>query len=95
MRIFSYIMFLLIVVLGLTFAFLNHAPVNFNYYFGSKAISLSLLLVLSIGVGIILGLACTFFYWLKLKTENYRLKNQLKNAEKEVNNLRNLPIKGP
>lgn len=95
MRILSYIIFLLLFLLGLAFAFLNHNIVTFNYYFGSKQIPLSLLLVFSFGVGILFGFLSHIFYWIKLKAENIYLKSRLKNAEKEVNNLRSLPLKGP
>jgi len=95
MRIFSFIVFLLLFVLGLTFAFLNHNPVAFNYYFATKQISLSLLLIFAVGVGILLGFLFTAFYWIRLKAENYRLKARLRDSEQEVSNLRSLPIKGP
>jgi len=95
MRIFSFIVFLILFSLGITFAFLNHNHVVFNYYFATKEISLSLLLIFSLGIGILLGLLFTAFYWLKVKTENIRLKSRYKEAEKEISNLRSLPIKGP
>lgn len=82
MRILSFLIFLCLFILGITFAFLNHNQVVFNYYLGSKQFSLSLLLVLSVGVGIILGFFCNSFYWLRLKAENYRLKSRLKDAER-------------
>lgn len=80
-------------LLGLTFASLNASNVIFNYYVGSKSIALSLLLVFAFGLGLLLGGFVTFFSWLRLKTENYRIKSRLKMVEKEVENLRTLPIK--
>jgi lipopolysaccharide assembly protein A len=93
MSIFSYIIFLLIFIAGLIFAFLNHNLVTLNYYFGNKQLSLSLLLIFSLGAGILLGFFCNVFYWIKLKAENIRLKSRLKNADKELTTLRSLPIK--
>ncbi len=94
MRVFSYVVLLLIMVLGLIFAILNSAQVSFNYYLGVKQISLSLLLVLTLGVGIIIGFIFTLISVIKQKKENYRLKTRIKDIEKELENLRSIPIKG-
>jgi lipopolysaccharide assembly protein A len=94
MRIFSYVILLLLMLLGITFAALNSTPVVFNYYLGTKHIALSLLLVFALGVGIIIGIIFTLFSVLKLKHENRRLRAKIKVAEKEVENLRSIPIKG-
>lgn len=84
MRIFSYIVLLIVVILGLTFAMLNAEPVSLNYYAGIRTISLSLLLVLSVGVGVIIGLLIALKPLLGLKRKNYQLKNNLRRAEKEI-----------
>jgi putative membrane protein len=94
MRVFSYIILLLIMILGLTFATLNSTPVLFNYYLGTKQIALSLLLVFSFGIGIVLGIIFTLFPVLKLKNANRRLRAKIKIVEKEVENLRSIPIRG-
>jgi lipopolysaccharide assembly protein A len=78
---------------GLTFASLNPTIVSFNYFLGSREIALSLLLVFSFGVGLCLGLFIAVFPWLKAKTECFRLRSRLKVLEKEVENLRSMPIK--
>lgn len=94
MRIISYIFLLIVMLIGLTFASLNAAPVIFNYYIGSKTIALSLLLVFTFGAGIFLGLLLFMFSWVRIKRDNLILKSHLKNAEKEVKNLRSIPING-
>ena len=94
MRILSYLVLLVIMLAGLTFASLNAAPVVFNYYLGSKTITLSLLLVFAFGGGIFLGLLVSTFSWIRIKRDNFRLKSRLKLVEKEVKNLRSIPIKG-
>lgn len=94
MRIFSYLVLLVIMLIGLTFAALNPAPVVFNYYLGSQTTALSLLLVFAFGGGIFIGLLVSIFFWVKIKRNNLRLKSQLKNAEKEIKNLRSIPING-
>lgn len=81
-------------LIGLTFASLNAEVVTFNYYLGSGKIVLSLLLVGAFGIGIFLGLLVAISLWLRVKKENIQLKSRLKVAEKEVENLRSIPIKG-
>lgn len=82
MRIFSYIILLVIILLGITFAALNAETVNLNYYLGIRPISLSLLLALCLGVGVLIGLILALFPLLRLKRDNYRLKNQVKSSIK-------------
>lgn len=79
MRIFSYIVLLLVILLGVTFAILNAQPVTLHYYFGVRTLSLSLLLVLSLGLGVLLGLLVALIPIIKLKSKNYHLKKQIKN----------------
>jgi lipopolysaccharide assembly protein A len=93
MRIFLYIFFLLIIVLGVTFAYLNASVVVLNYYFGEHSMPLSLLVVCSLAVGAILGFFVTIISWLRVKAENHRLKKHLKCIQLEVENLRAMPIK--
>ena len=94
MRIFFYIILLLVVLFGLTFASLNSTPVVLNYYLGTKQFVLSVLLVIAFGLGIIVGAIFTLFPILKLKRDNRRLRSRIKIAEQEVDNLRSIPIKG-
>lgn len=94
MRIISYFILLIIMLIGLTFASLNSTPVTFNYYLESKQIALSILLTLFFGAGIFLGMIACIVSWVKIKRSNFKLKSQLKVAEIEIKNLRSIPIKG-
>lgn len=94
MRVISYLILLVIVLVGLTFASLNSTSVAFNYYLGTKNIPLSLLLVFTFGSGIFLGLLMAILTWIKSKIDTAKLKSRLKVVEKEVENLRSIPIKG-
>ncbi len=92
MRIFLYLILLLVMILGVTFAYLNATPVVFNYYLGEKAIPLSLLLLFAFGIGLILGLLSMVISLIKQKSKNIRIQRQLKNVQQEVENLRSGPI---
>lgn len=94
MRIISYIIAIILVIFGLTFALLNASPVTLNYYIGTTHISLSLLLVITIGIGILIGLLASLGPILKLKRTNYRLKSRLRKLEQEVINIKVSDDKG-
>lgn len=93
MRIITYIILVIILLLGISFAVLNADPVAINYYIGKHSVPLSLLLVFSFAVGGIFGLAVGLFMYFKQKTRNFRLKSRIKLAEKELENLRTIPLK--
>jgi putative membrane protein len=93
MKIIHYFFILILLVLGVTFAVLNAAPVTFHYYVGSRLMPLSLLMVLSFMVGVFFTFLLMILKILQLKAQKHGLKRQLKIAEKEVENLRVMPIK--
>ena len=92
MRILSYIFLLVIIVLGVSFASLNSGVVTLNYYLGHKVMPLSLLLVSVFAIGCLLGILVCLAIIIKLKLKNYKLRQRLKLAEKEVTNLRAIPL---
>ncbi len=92
MRIITYLLLLIIILIGITFAVLNPSIVTVNYYFGQKPLSLSLLLVSIFALGCLMGLLVGGWLVLKVKIKNYHLKQKLKVAEKEVQNLRAIPL---
>lgn len=92
MRFVTYLLLLIIILIGVTFAVLNPTLVTMNYYIGQKTLPLSLLLVSVFALGSFLGLLVGGWLFLKVKLKNYRLKQKLKVAEKEVQNLRAIPL---
>lgn len=93
MRIMSYLFLLIIIIIGVTFATLNSETVTVHYYIGNRVMPLSLLLVIVLAIGSLLGMMVGFWIVLKVKIKNYRLKQRLKLAEKEIENLRAIPLK--
>ena len=93
MRIIRYVLIFLILLAGIGFTSLNAEVINIDLYFDVYHLPLSLCLVLVLGLGVLLGfLVFGLRYW-SLRTENRHLKNQLKLIEKEVSNLRIMPLK--
>lgn len=56
-KLFSYILVILALVLGLAFAVLNAQPVAFNFYIGSVELPLSLMLTAAMVIGTLLTLS--------------------------------------
>lgn len=83
----------LIALLGVIFAILNAETVQINYYFSSKATPLSLALILAMLLGAILGLFASLGLILKSKRDVAKFKRLADVAEKEIANLRAIPIK--
>lgn len=92
MRIVSYFFLLVIVLFGMTFATLNSESVTINYYLGQTSLPFSLLLVLVFAFGCLVGMIVGFWLLIKAKLLNYRLRQRLQLAEKEVDNLRAIPL---
>jgi putative membrane protein len=91
-RIFSYIFLILIILLGVTFATLNAETVNINYWLGHRTMPLSLLLALVLAIGSFLGIVVGLWILIKTKLKNYHLKQKLRLAEREIENLRAIPL---
>lgn len=92
MRLFVLFFYIVLIIMGVSFAALNAASVQVNFYFTIATMPVSVLLALSLGVGMILGmLIFSIRYW-RLKLECRKMTNQLKLTEKEIKNLRSIPL---
>lgn len=88
MRIFFYLLLIAIVLLGSTFAALNMQVVSVNYYIAQRTLPLALLLAFTFSGGCILGLIVGFWFLMKSKIKQLRIRKQLSVVEKELENLR-------
>jgi len=92
-RILYLFIFLVLVIFGIVFAVLNAEPVKLNYYFGSKEVALSLILVLAMIAGAIMGVIASASMIISNRREVMKLRKSVELAEKEVANLRAIPIR--
>ena len=92
-RIARLILVLAILLLGLIFHLKNNQIIELHYYLGSIELSLSLLVVLVLCVGAFLGVLASLPIIFRLKRNQMKLQKQIHNSEKEINNLRVLPVK--
>ncbi len=92
-RIGTFLILCLVVFVGVVFAVLNAQPVLLNYYFGSREMPLSLVFILALIVGSVLGILASISLLIRSRREMQKLRKAAKLAEKEVTNLRSLPIR--
>ena len=92
-RVIGLIFILVLLVFTLSFAVLNAEPAKINYYFGISQMPLSLVLVIAFVIGALFGAVVNVGMILRLKRQIFRLRKEVRVSEKEVKNLRALPIK--
>jgi putative membrane protein len=92
-RVLYSILFIVVLIAGLLFFVKNNQPVEFNYIAGVKELPVSILLLSSLCAGVLLGLAASVPVILRLKQQKSRLEKQIRVTEKEINNLRVLPLR--
>lgn len=93
LRIVRFVLFLIILIAGLGFALLNTELVRINYYFGQWEMPLSLTMVIAAAVGALFGVISCLGIVFRLKREVSHLRRTVKLSEKEIMNLRSIPIK--
>lgn len=92
MRIVMTIFYLLLILVGVSFAGLNASSVKINFYFTTFQMPISVLIVLTLAIGVLMGLLLFLSRYWSLKAEHRKTKNQLKLTEKEIRNLRAIPL---
>lgn len=93
-RIAKLIIVFAILLFGLAFHLKNNLPVELNYYVGTTIpLPISIIVVIALCLGALLGVLASLPIIIKLKQQKLRLEKQIKNSEKEINNLRVMPIK--
>lgn len=92
-RIIGLIALLVVVLFGLSFALLNAHPVSVDYYFGELGLPLSLLLVFMLIIGAGIGVLGCLSLLLSKANQVRRMRKQLASTEREVTQLRRLPLK--
>ncbi len=92
MRVFLIIVYLLIIVFGVTFAALNANPVSVNLYIASYSLPVSVLIICSLGIGLLLGFFLFYGRYWRIKRNLRKTEKQLELVKKEIKNLRSIPL---
>lgn len=88
---------LFLIVVGVASSIVTHFnsdTVSFNFYLGSINLPLAVLLIISVILGALIGLLFSLGLALSAQSEKRRLRRKLNLSEREVQNLRDIPIKG-
>ncbi len=85
---------IIMLVIGLGFAYKNAQIVNVDYYFGMHWEGpLSLLLLSTLTLGALLGLMAGLGMYVRIQRQLVRARREIRAMEQEAQNLRALPIK--
>ena len=94
-RLFYLLLFIVMLVIGMSFAVKNPQIVEVHYYFDfHHSLSLSILLLIVLALGACLGALFTLSWVVRARRQTARARRDLRKMEEEVANLRSLPIKG-
>ena len=93
MKIFTIGFWLLLFILGIVFAVLNTETVSLNYYFGRIELPVSLVMSIAMLIGACLGGFASLGAVLRTRRAMAKLKKHSEMTEKEVLNLRAIPIR--
>lgn len=92
-RIARLILVFVILLIGLAFHLKNNQLIELNYYVDVISLPMSWLVVLVLFIGSMLGVLASLPIIIKLKRDKIMLERHIKNSEKEINNLRVMPVK--
>ena len=92
-RILIPLLVLVVILLGVVFHLRNDQLIVLDYFIGSNEFYFSIWLVSAFALGAILGIVSSIPMILKLKRDVLRLERAVKLNEKEITNLRVMPVK--
>ena len=84
---------MLVTVLAVTFTLLNSQPVKLDFYIGHFETDLVIVIIVCLVLGSVLGITAVLGKLISFKQELLRKDKKIKVTEKEVENLRSLPLK--
>ena len=89
-RLISFVILLVILIIGIYFGLLNAEPVTINYYFGSYEVPLSLVMVVAVLLGALLGAIASIGIVLKMRKRINHLKKEMRAQQRDLANSRAL-----
>ena len=94
-RAISAVFFLVVFLVGVSFALRNPAEVTIQYYFGLEwgPFPLSLVIIVVFLVGVLLGGVVASLAVLARRRETRRVRRRMEEMEQELTRLRKLPLK--
>lgn len=93
MKILAALLYIFLIVLGVSFAVLNANTVTINLFAIHLSMPISLVIVSSIALGCAIGVLLMMAKLISTKRDLKQAYAHLKIIEKEINNLRVMPVK--
>lgn len=93
MRFIMMMFYLLLMLLGVAFAALNAGQVTLNLYFKTLTLPISVLIISAFALGILGGFMVFIGRYWGLRAKYRKVKHQIHVMEKEIKNLRSIPLK--
>ena len=94
MKVLSIVVIVAIFLFGLMVSFLNPGKVAIDYVIGQQDISLSLLLMAMFFIGVVVGLGTMALMLWRANNRTRKMNKRLSQVQKEVENLRVVPMTG-
>lgn len=84
-----------LIVFGLTLALVlvNLSYVRVGYLFGTTHLPLAVVLIIALVLGVVIGALCLLPAVIRARTRARRMQGKLEALEKEVHNLRHVPLR--
>lgn len=80
-------------VIGAVFSARNAAEIKLDFIIGVVETNLSLAIIIALILGAILGVLASLLWLISSKRENQKLKKQTATLNKEITNLRTIPLR--
>ncbi|MDX2345932.1 MAG: LapA family protein [Legionella sp.] len=93
MRLIMMIFYVCLMLLGVSFAALNAGPVTLNLYFKTFTLPISVWMIIALAFGVLIGLIMFLGRYWSLRSKYRKTKNHLQLMEREIKNLREIPLK--
>lgn len=81
MKIISWFLTILVIIIGVAFTALNAKSVEVNYLIGSKSLPLAVILLIALTIGVLLSMLFLSVTLIKLKAKNKILMSKLKHSQ--------------
>lgn len=93
MRMIMLVVYLGLILIGVSFSALNASDVVVNFYFKTISMPIAFLMIVMLGIGLLLGFFMGLTHFWRLKRAYRKIQHQLTMTEKEIQNLRVIPLR--
>ena len=93
LRLLTILCCVLAAIAGLSFSSLNAQPVTVHYFLDVGRFPLSVVVVVAFSMGCLVALLVSALALIRFRHDRRKVQREFRRVERELNNLRNAPIK--